>query len=571
MNAQRGPVRSRRFGAVVAVGLVMLIGLVEPARANSGASLAGGNAWIVADFAVQAAQSGTTTNVNAQPASLLNGNVRTAPTVPLAPDAGKSKGFKLRGRGGWVGALLTLGGAVGLDLLLAGDGAPDPAELLPSAPAGEPGYANGGTFVTPAGGGTFTGTLTFPGATYLGGLSNVSVQPVGTFSAGVDWGQLQVVIYCAPIFPDGGGVPVAVGTLGSLPRGLASTSLDGIAGCSGGNGLDHFEIVQQSDGLVIDSWWPEGHLGRPVDGSDPDQQSHTVVNRVECKGPDGVSEWFESVVEFTVGSLREGLVVNIPEVQCPEDKWAASAEQEIRTDVGGTVTTTPLSDGSVSGELADRAAGLNEGTDLGLQLESEGVPCVVGEARCRGWTLDPDKDTRYQCKDNGVVVSLSRCLIYQDAFSPTGKLVGAPGGKEDAPADPEGQQCWPEGWGRVNPLEWVYRPVLCVIKAGFIPTQPLATAQVTDAVQATALGQLSALFTGALGSLNLSGSCGVIAAGTFDALQGHGFAVDTCQEPWTSFAPIRRVIGLAFILGATIVGGYTVTHTIRVRPATVEA
>jgi hypothetical protein len=50
---------------------------------------------------------------------------------------------------------------------------------------------------------------------------------------------------------------------------------------------------------------------------------------------------------------------------------------------------------------------------------------------------------------------------------PTGTAVPQP------PVDPDdaddANRCWPKGWGAFNPLEWVYKPVLCALKDAFVP------------------------------------------------------------------------------------------------------
>jgi hypothetical protein len=47
------------------------------------------------------------------------------------------------------------------------------------------------------------------------------------------------------------------------------------------------------------------------------------------------------------------------------------------------------------------------------------------------------------------------------------------------PQDPNesGADCWPSGWGIMNPLEWVYKPTMCALTAAFVPD----SATMTDA------------------------------------------------------------------------------------------
>lgn len=55
---------------------------------------------------------------------------------------------------------------------------------------------------------------------------------------------------------------------------------------------------------------------------------------------------------------------------------------------------------------------------------------------------------------------------------PTVTPVGPPGSGNPAPdpsGDPAGDSCFPSGWHVFNPLEWVYKPVKCVVLWAFVP------------------------------------------------------------------------------------------------------
>jgi hypothetical protein len=47
----------------------------------------------------------------------------------------------------------------------------------------------------------------------------------------------------------------------------------------------------------------------------------------------------------------------------------------------------------------------------------------------------------------------------------------APGCVPDE-ADGGGNECWPSGWGWLNPLEWVLKPIKCAARWLFVPPQP---------------------------------------------------------------------------------------------------
>lgn len=151
-----------------------------------------------------------------------------------------------------------------------------------------------------------------------------------------------------------------------------------------------------------------------------------------------------------------------------------------------------------------------------LEVTKDGQPCATGDVECENWAQESQKEnnTRYGCKLGPYVMPLSACSLLERAYHPggsplndpntdgnpstssslgpsgqpavapapatTGTTTGVspvPGGSGQAGpgAEPGAAACWPSGWGMLNPLEWVYKPVVCAAKALFQPQKNMQT------------------------------------------------------------------------------------------------
>lgn len=119
-----------------------------------------------------------------------------------------------------------------------------------------------------------------------------------------------------------------------------------------------------------------------------------------------------------------------------------------------------------------------------LDLKKAGVSCLSVPGPCADWMTDPARDTNYQCHYGTHDIALSECYVYGSTFDPakvaTGHAYADPAtGKTPSEAtslpagDPgvgsKGEPCFPTGWGVVNPVEWVMKPIGCALRAAFTP------------------------------------------------------------------------------------------------------
>lgn len=154
-----------------------------------------------------------------------------------------------------------------------------------------------------------------------------------------------------------------------------------------------------------------------------------------------------------------------------------------------------------------------------MSISIDGKPCVVGDIQCENW-INVDKadstHTRVSCNQGPYVAVLSACYLLERAYYPggapanaantdgdpatasntdlngnpmpqpqpapvqAGAVPGGAGAPAPAPAPapgatPNAGDCWPSGWGVLNPLEWVYDPIVCASKALFEPTKDIPT------------------------------------------------------------------------------------------------
>lgn len=160
-----------------------------------------------------------------------------------------------------------------------------------------------------------------------------------------------------------------------------------------------------------------------------------------------------------------------------------------------------------------------------LILEKDGKSCFDSTDLCTGWYADPHKEDTYTCRYNGAQVELTECNVYRPSWEPDQVAQGVkyadPVTAEPRPASPntqeqeavspsagtgvanqpadQGKNCFPSGWGVLNPLEWVQKPVQCAFTWAFVPkTSAITTAQNTVAtnVANSGIGSLTTALAG---------------------------------------------------------------------------
>lgn len=156
---------------------------------------------------------------------------------------------------------------------------------------------------------------------------------------------------------------------------------------------------------------------------------------------------------------------------------------------------------------------------LELKPTTGTLSCFQSPESCADWFSDPNKETNYSCTYGTHAVSLAECTLYANSFkpdsvtsgntisdpetgqpwqAPAGSLPGVATGGMGAPVqDPEqARNCLPTGWGVLNPVEWVMKPVQCALEWAFVPRPAQVQAigaRVVTAWDATSIRQVTSL------------------------------------------------------------------------------
>ncbi len=134
-------------------------------------------------------------------------------------------------------------------------------------------------------------------------------------------------------------------------------------------------------------------------------------------------------------------------------------------------------------------------------LKYKGKSCFDDPTPCLDWMTNPDRDELFTCTYGTHDVALKECYAYGNLFDPqkvnngdiyadpeTGKDTrtqtsppGDAGAMSLTPQDGSGpRECFPTGWGAVNPLNWVLEPVQCALEWAFVPRASVITQELAE-------------------------------------------------------------------------------------------
>lgn len=272
---------------------------------------------------------------------------------------------------------------------------------------------------------------------------------------------------------------------------------------------------------VFAIWHPAGDPNRPTFNGNPNRQWETEAY---CNGS------FSSLngsAAFTENDLGQnlGTVPAYPAVpSCPSGQ-ALTEFKIIEHSLTGTPADKIVKDYVVPNAIQTWRStypGCASGVcRLGLYKNASSglVNCFSAQPTdlCNGWFTDPNKISDYTCTygptntSSDAAVALSECNVYAPSFDPVNQAKGAvlgdpatgstgdgqPGSQTDPGSSTEpdqpsaggvagaplpgqdGASCYPSGWAAFNPLEWVYKPVKCVLVWAFVPDTSAVTQEFT--------------------------------------------------------------------------------------------
>lgn len=330
-----------------------------------------------------------------------------------------------------------------------------------------------------------------------------------------------------------------------------------------------------------------GTVGAPAPGGNTIEG--TIGGSVKCVGPDGII--YDRGINAPI-SVTAGQDVVIPDVKCNGGDLAVETELDWTPAGSETPTsivppTAPLPqitelptqypDCFGAGALACKLTLWKLGT--GGQLESCGS---IGQL-CLGWTAIPNPAQVYKCKYGPYDVDLNACSAYRNPEvgvlpnvdengnwlpintpppNPLPNDTGTgtiPGG--DPNNDNQSSDCWPTGWGVLNPLSWVYQPIRCALEWAFVPrqsalTQTAVRVQTAWAGTSVMQGTMVATAVPAMLPQGANSDCRGPAVVFGSSLNEYGiggtfYPLSACNEPWSTLASVSRIaipILLAFVL-----------------------
>lgn len=315
----------------------------------------------------------------------------------------------------------------------------------------------------------------------------------------------------------------------------------------------------------------------------------TVRVSVQCKTATGT----RTVVVDKPISIQAGDSFALPDVVCNDGEVATGVE------VGygpGTETPQPyITSNPVPDEIAEmptRHPGcLTMAATCALLL----MKVVGGELQscgkiaelCPDWASQPNARELYRCTYGGETLDLDRCSVFRapdlgplpsigqdgepipytaprptpttmpphikDPRAPT--FLTPPAYPPPSSTPPSNaKNCFPTGWGALNPFEWVMKPVQCALEAAFVPRNSfLNSARSAFNVRLNA-SQVGKLITVANTSLALpnttpSGCQGPPLTINPWGAGGTWYPFSACSEPMAGIAATIRALGAALIIG----------------------
>lgn len=216
------------------------------------------------------------------------------------------------------------------------------------------------------------------------------------------------------------------------------------------------------------------------------------------------------------------------------------------------------------------------------------IDCFISPEECVDWYMQVQTQPQtYRCYYGGQLVSIEECNVYSRVFDRQKVQEGTGYGNPKTGAAPTpnpstgtttttnpgaarvamevpvanpstSRECWPSGWGVLNPFEWVYMPVRCVLEWAFVP-RPEKLTQVQTRLQLAAVnskpGELVTVVNEwqSIGDQSVAGCSGPHVAFSVLGAEYSGYPLSACEAPASTFALVSRIaLTIVFALGALI-------------------
>lgn len=321
-----------------------------------------------------------------------------------------------------------------------------------------------------------------------------------------------------------------------------------------------------------------------------------TINRTSCQRPDG------TMYEVTTSDIPRDGYVKINHCDPGDTPTEIGIKKQGSSDPE-TVTNLRRDD-----PTAARQYPLCAGAACIYSISIDGQPCVVGDAECADWTrVNRQTPDRVECHWGPYKIDTDLCYWLENVYttgtadkiatipntdgdpdtkgevtyprpspststtattspSPTVTVTPSPSVTTPKvplpvencvngsslctpkinPENPNGaSQCWPNGWGALNPFNWVQQPVQCAMKWAFVPPpgsiDGLKTQVMDDWNGSTPgrwVGGLPAIWTGFGGHTHGGSGCkgpglptGFLSTSTHGSIASTIYPFDACSGP----------------------------------------
>lgn len=418
------------------------------------------------------------------------------------------------------------------------------------------------------------------------------IDPVGTPSGG--W-SVAYRLHCSGAFSTIGPVTYVTGGASGTPVTLANPTL-----CPSGL-TPQAAVVQVGTGseFWVGTGW--NYLEPTPSGpADPNIRGQAQTT-IECLDP-ATSDTLTVTVPSDAQVVTPGDYIAVPDAYCPAGwintetriDWKPFGETDWEPIVEPTPTHPEIVE--LPTEYPDCfPAPAGQPCELTLwQVQPNGDLDYCGGIGqlCIGWAQSPQADDRYQCRYGNYVIDLNKCSAYRfpdegilpnvdadgdtipynaprpapdsnpvlDPLTGTPVVPAVPG--PGAEIEPGRSNCFPTGWGVLNPASWVLQPLRCALEWAFVPRPSVAAAAQSGwnaKIGLTVLGQIGTVTDAFVDMFEVeSGGC---QGPPFrfriggDSFPGGGidetyYPFSACDEPMAGFATIFNFLSLGLMFVA---------------------
>ena len=369
--------------------------------------------------------------------------------------------------------------------------------------------------------------------------------------------------------------------------------------------IAYFDFPRGVDNSILSMDWLDQNGQVAASAGEVSPTSAEWLTRVNCSDGSTRTAVSESFQQSKLGSVAvpKGVAlsgctpVGVDVAMQKAGTGAAGAGGGWSSSPGGT--RTQVSSGDVPQPVQDWMTEYPQCGDGSCELLLKKVvngfelDCFEVSNECSNWVTESTSGSaEYRCYYAGALIALNECNVYGTTFdrakvqqgagyadpatgttiqTTTGTAVKTnPGAALVAMGEGVGnpnepRECWPSGWGILNPFEWVYLPVKCALEWAFVPrpevltqTQTGIQLRVTNSFLGDVL-DVGETWSAVAESINPAGCEGPLVSLNLMGIVYAGHPLQACTEPTATLAFWSRII---IGITAVLIALYAVTRHI---------